>query len=484
MPSAPDLYACLGVPRKATPDQIRQAYRLAARRFHPDVNHDPQAQEEFKVITYAHEILNDPQRRSEYDARLANNPKSAFTTALQYSRSKLMRLPEAQVVYVLADVIPAAAPKTARPSINLCLVVDRSTSMQGVRLDQVNTAAQQIVESLKASDTFAVVAFSDRAEVIVPTQPCANKPAIISKISTIHAGGGTEILQGLLCGLMELQQTIGPDTINHLILLTDGRTYGDEDDCLLLATLAQTDGITISGLGLGDEWNDAFIDRLSSLTGGVSRYISAPAVVTRLLAEHVHGLGDSLGRIQIQTTCDPGVKLVSAFRVAPEAQPLAADNQPIRLGTLNQGEPISVLLEFTVSSTTDPDRSMARLWVIGDILSAGKTGERWPADISLQQTDSADSTPPPLAIVTALDKLTLYRLQEKAWADAEEGNIAKATQRLQTLASRLQATGQHELATVALAEAARLNQTRQISAENRKRIKYGTRALIPPSSKS
>jgi Ca-activated chloride channel family protein len=484
MSSTPDLYACLGVPRKATPEQIRQAYQFAARRFHPDINHDLQAPEEFKIITFAYEVLNDPQRRAEYDIRLAANPKSTFTSNIQCSRTKLMRLPEAQVVYVLANVAPAPAPKTARPPINLCLVVDRSTSMQGARLDQVNTSAQQIVESLRATDTFAVIAFSDRAEVVVPAQPCTNKPAIISKLSTIHAGGGTEILQGLLCGLTELQRAVNPDTINHLILLTDGRTYGDEDDCLLLALLAQSDGITISGLGLGDEWNDAFVDRLAGLTGGVSRYISTPAVVTRLLAEHVHGLGDSLGRVQIQTTCDPGVRLVSAFRVAPDAQPLVTDSQPIKLGHLHHGEPISVLLEFTVTSTPDPERPMARLWVIGDILSAGKTGERWPTDIRLQQTDTADAAAPPPDIVTALDKLTLYRLQEKAWADAEEGNIAKATQRLQSLASRLQATGQHELATVALAEAARLNQTRQISAENRKRIKYGTRALIPPSSKT
>ena len=82
--------------------------------------------------------------------------------------------------------------------------------------------------------------------------------------------------------------------------------------------------------------------------------------------------------------------------------------------------------------------------------------------------------------MAALDKVTLYRLQEKAWSDVEEGNIPRATQRLQTLASRLLATGERELASIAMNEAARLNQTRQISAENRKRIKYGTRALIPP----
>ncbi len=480
MQSVPDLYACLGVERTATTEHVRLAYRQAARRFHPDVNPDPLAQEEFKLIAAAYEVLNDPQRRAEYDSRSTrSNP--IFTSNVTSSRARLLRLPEPQIVYILAEIAARADAPVQAPPLNLCLVIDRSTSMQGTRLDQVTSAAVQIVESLGDQDVFSVVTFSDRAEVVLPAQPCVNKSVIISKISNINAGGGTEILQGLLCGLLELQRNLNPGTVNHLILLTDGRTYGDEDDCLLLAMLAEGDGITISGLGIGDEWNDAFLDRLAAGTGGESHYVSSTAVVTRLLPGHVRGMGDTVAQhIRIQAICDPGVKLKSAFRVAPDAQPLVSDTQPIKLGNLLRNDTVSVLLEFVVAANAEPERSLARLWIIGDILNRNQADERLPIDVRLSQTDSADITPPPLAIVAALDKVTLYRLQEKAWSDVEEGNIPRATQRLQTLASRLLATGERELASIAMNEAARLNQTRQISAENRKRIKYGTRALIPP----
>jgi Ca-activated chloride channel family protein len=481
MQSVPDLYASLGASKTATPEQLRQAYRMAARRFHPDSNRDPQAGEEFKVVAQAYEVLNDPARRAEYDAHTVAH-KPFFNTKLTSSRAKLLRLPDPQVVYALMEIAAQPGMTPAEPPLNLCLVIDQSTSMQGQRLEQVKQAARQIVENLAEQDFFSVVTFSDRAEVVLPAQHCLNKPSIVSRLSAIQAGGGTEILHGLLYGLMEIQQNLSPGMLNHLVLLTDGRTYGDEDDCLLLAKLAEADGIIITGLGIGDEWNDAFVDQLSASTGGHSEYISSPAIVTRVLTEQVRVLSDSLGRVTLQVICDPGIQLKSVFRVSPEAQPITSDSSPFSIGKLELEGSISLLLEFVVGTTADVQRSIARLRVNGDILASKGLGYLPAIDFQLAQADQPDSTPPPLSIVGALDKLTLYRLQERAWADAEEGNIVKATQRLQTLASRLMATGEKELATIALSEANRLNQTHQISAENRKRIKYGTRALIPPSA--
>lgn len=62
-----DYYAVLGVEKNAPADKIKQAYRSLARKYHPDVNKDPGAEDKFKEIAEAYEVLSDPQKRQEYD---------------------------------------------------------------------------------------------------------------------------------------------------------------------------------------------------------------------------------------------------------------------------------------------------------------------------------------------------------------------------------------------------------------------------------
>ncbi len=62
-----DYYAILGVKRDAKPDEIRKAYRKLAKEFHPDVNKTPNAEEKYKEINEAYEVLKDPDKRSKYD---------------------------------------------------------------------------------------------------------------------------------------------------------------------------------------------------------------------------------------------------------------------------------------------------------------------------------------------------------------------------------------------------------------------------------
>src|SRR5437764_7537264 len=68
MPSRPDYYKALGVSKNATQDEIKKAYRKLARQYHPDRNPgDKRAEERFKEVSQAHDVLSDPEKRKQYD---------------------------------------------------------------------------------------------------------------------------------------------------------------------------------------------------------------------------------------------------------------------------------------------------------------------------------------------------------------------------------------------------------------------------------
>ena len=171
----------------------------------------------------------------------------------------------------------------------------------------------------------------------------------------------------------------------------------------------------------------------------------------------------------------------TAFRSAPDPGPLLVDDAAIRLGGLRRGSQLEVLLQFIVPPHPVGRQWLARLVFMADVLGVQRIDERLSNDLAVQVALNAPEEAPPVAIVDALSKLTLYRLQEKARAEAFAGDTRQATQSLERLASRLLASGEKGLAKTALVEAQRLARTRKISDEGQKTLKFGTRALIRPA---
>jgi Ca-activated chloride channel family protein len=352
--------------------------------------------------------------------------------------------------------------------------------MTGARLDQAKAGVNAIIDGLRPQDTCSVIVFSDRAEAVVTAHKMTDEQRRLarSKVSAIRAGGGTEIMRGLLRGLFELNGQLNAKTISQLVLLTDGQTYGDEIECQLLAALARADGITVHGLGIGDEWNDKFLDQLAAATGGAVDLALTPEQVAEFLRKRLHILSDlAAERVHLDVIPDAGVELVEAFRFTPEPSPLAIPPHELALGQLPRSDRLCVLLKFRLRVDEAGPHPIARIAIIGDAAGPGAQRARLTLELEAMASSEHVAPEPPAPIVAVLRRLTQIRLQERAFTELQAGDVDEATRALTVLGTRLLAAGQSDLAKMAIAEARRIEQSSSMSEEARKRIKYGTRAL-------
>lgn len=484
----PDHYAALGVFRDASQEEIKRSYFDAAQRLHPDKNVAAGETELFLEVQQAYEILSNPKRRNLYDATLPPelNVNTIVKHEVLFSRPNLVKLDESQLIYMLLEVSPREDKESLpTPPLNICLVLDCSTSMQGDKMDMVKATAIQLLRSLRAEDVFSVVAFSDRAEVIIPAALNADKKKQESRIQMMQTSGATEIYNGLLAGLQEIRRTIDPSRVNHIILLTDGQTYGDEQACLKLAEEAAAQNIGISGMGIGHEWNDIFLDALASKTGGSSVYISNPRDIQRLLVDKFNALISTYAdEVVLEFKELEHVKINYAFRLQPEGGAIAIES-PLRLGPILRDTALHVLFEFIVAPPAMNDDIASLLNGSLKIFITARPAPTPPIRLHLKREVhlTPSTEPPPPRILSALSRLTLYRMQERARAAADAGQFNEAARHLQNLATHLLSKGENSLAKTALFEANNLEKIHAWSASGNKDIKYHTRALLLGGSK-
>ena len=487
-PVQQDYYAILGVARDASQEDIKRAYFRAAQKLHPDKNTAAGETELFMNVQQAYEVLSNPRRRALYDATLPPQEKInlPYQYKLAYSRPNLVRLAEPQMLYLILELEPPVdGRRTLSPPLNVSLVLDRSTSMKGEKMDVVKSTAIQVLRNLRPQDILSVVVFSDRAEVIIPAAYHQERARLEARIQMIQPSGATEIYQGLEAGVKEVMRSIDSKRINHVILLTDGHTYGDEQLCLALASRVAQHGIGISAMGIGEEWNDIFLDVLATRTGGSSAFVAEPQEIKRILLEKFNALAQTYADdVTLELKPLEGIELSYAFRLQPEPSPVLMDERPLHLGSILQDTSTRVIFEYIIHPKAVKSEVLTFVDGAHNVMIASRPVPTPPLRMRLQRpvSDLPEDEPPPSKVVQALSRLMLFRMQDRARKEIEKGNIDVATRQLQSLAANLLSQGERSLAQTIMLEVDHLQKKNTLSAEGGKKINYGTRALFLASS--
>lgn len=482
------LYDHLGLPRDATPDEIRHAYRQLSLRLHPDKNVNKGETELFIDLQQAYERLSDPKEKEEYDRSLTSVPgiSSPLLINALYSQPSLVRLNEPQLHYVLMELAihPDTEMLVSSTPLNLSLVVDCSTSMRGIRLDTVKSAAIDILRQLKPNDIFSLVKFNDWPELLISPGNLGEIKSAEMKVQLLQAGGGTEIFKGLEMGFAQIEQYRSSQRVNHMILITDGRTYGDEAYCERLSDQCSTLGVGISVLGIGNQWNDKFLDHISSKTGGICKYVPDGGDIRNPILNEIARLGSNLTeQVNFAFQLSQEVLLSRVYRMQPEPSPLEPIS-PLNLGYVPRHSTLRVIFEFEIKEIPKYVNQYTLLKGFMNVeiprhTQRTKFIERVTFDrpITPQPTREA----PPDAILNALSLISLVEMQERAREEMSHGDIDSATRHMENLATQLLRKGEKNLAQSVLNEVAYIKNNQSFSEEGEKRLKYGTRSLLLPA---
>ncbi|MBA4384064.1 MAG: hypothetical protein C0410_04955 [Anaerolinea sp.] len=485
MKSGETWYEILEISSEATVEEIRLAYFEHARKYHPDTNPGELAREWFFQIQEAYEVLSDLKRRKDYDdsIRGRKNLKDMVGLSVKFSTDAIPRLSESQIVYAMLELNSLVElDRTKIPTNHLCLVIDRSTSMKGSRIEMVRENIIQFVEKLRPTDLVSIITFNDRSDLLLSPTKVTDINLISEKLATIMCSGSTELYTGLKAGFDLLWGNGTSGIRKQLILLTDGHTYGDEDACYNLAQKLQTRGITLSALGIGHEWNDTFLDRLSGLTGGNSTFISS----TQDLRNYIQRMSESLSitaaeNLSLDYQSEDGIETNYIYRLNPDVAVLQTEN-PVPMGEIFFNKKSVYLIAFTIAPIGEKQSSV--------ILAKGKM--RYQANLhadrkmrlfinlTLPVSGSEPNINPPKEIVEALSRISVYQMQEKANSDVKNGYFNQAVARLGSISTQLFKLGNSDMALKAMQEAELIKTSGKYSKDGDKQLKYGTRALLSP----
>jgi Ca-activated chloride channel family protein len=238
-------------------------------------------------------------------------------------------------------------------------------------------------------------------------------------------------------------------------------------------------------MGIGKEWNDIFLDILATRTGGSSAYIAQPQDIKKLLLEKFNALAQTYAEdISLTLQSAEGVDLSYVFRLQPDPSPIPHES-PLRLGTILQDASTQIIFEYIIQPKAVKSDLLTVLDGTLKVAIASQTMPVPTLKLQLKRpiSDTPDSDPPPPEIVQALSRLMLFRMQERARNEIENGNIDTATRHLKLLASNLLSQGERSMAQTIMLEVDHLQKQNALSAEGSKKMNYGTRALVAVSPK-
>lgn len=278
-----------------------------------------------------------------------------------------------------------------RSPINLALVIDRSGSMRGDRIEQATAAAMMAVNTLSSQDTLSVVIYDDVVDVIVPAAKVGDKKKLISQIrQRLTARGGTALFAGVSRGIKETRKFLDKAHVNRIVLLSDGQANvgpSSTSELAELGKIAARKGIAITTMGIGEGYNEDLMAAMAQYSDGNHVFVQNTHDLENAFA---HEFGDVMSVVAqdviVEINVADGVK---PLRLLGREGDIHDNRVTVKLNQLYANQEKYVMLEvLPTKGSAAQSKPLADVNVSYDNL-ATRQKERWDEKMAIRYTASA-----------------------------------------------------------------------------------------------
>jgi Ca-activated chloride channel family protein len=317
-----------------------------------------------------------------------------------------------------------------RAPVNVALVIDRSGSMSGLKLDYAKRASLYALDLLSEIDKAALIAFDHSVTTYFPCVPLdsRNKSLLKSAVTELMVGGNTNLSGGWLRGCQLIGEVLDPTAVQRCILLTDGMAnHGitGVDELSMHATELFRRGVSTSTFGVGDDYDERLLEAMANHGGGRYYYIANPQDIPAIFEQEFEGLTRLTARnIRLQITLPVGAsaRVVGDWRHEDQGQETS-----VHVNDLSAEQEVFIYLQISFPSQSEG----AGAGIHVSACAEGENSVQLETEMDLQYVYAADpivkSQPVHIDMVKRFKRVEAAVEIEKALRLEKEGKRQEAS---------------------------------------------------------
>lgn len=257
-------------------------------------------------------------------------------------------------VYAAVDVSAIEHIGAERPPLNIAMVIDRSGSMSGDKIEHAKAAARRMVNILGPQDRVAIISYGSDVSVDFYSQPVndSTRMSLLRAINNINVGGGTNLSGGFQRGYAEVAKWQGGEAISRVVLMSDGLAnvgITNTPQLVDLASRALAAKVTVSTIGMGLDYNEDLMTQMANEGAGKYYFVDRSETVVSILDQEVSSLASTVARnTALVIKLGPGVTLQELYGFASQT---SGDQVFVSLAEFASAEAKNILMRLRVDAT-------------------------------------------------------------------------------------------------------------------------------------